>query len=195
MLIVSDVHGKFDEYIRIIRKYEANNPNGYSLQLGDMGFNYDALSVLDSDRHKFFSGNHDNMDVYDDCPHALGDFGVWNNIFYIRGAWSLDQACRTPMFDWWPREQLNYKEMEACYDMYTTVKPSIVVTHDCPHFLLDELFHYDNIKNTDTGILLQQLYLQHQPEVWIFGHHHKTTNLLHGTTLFQCLGELATTEV
>ncbi len=190
MLIIGDVHGKLDKYIDLVIDHE-----GPTLQLGDMGFDYEPLRILDQNRHKFFGGNHDNYDKYNGCVHALGDFGIWHNVFYARGAWSMDWQCRTEGLDLWTtKEQLNYSQSLECLDMYTTIKPNIVITHECPNFIHDELFHYNPLFGTSTALLFDHMYLEHQPEVWIFGHHHRTTNLLHGTTLFQCLGELATTE-
>lgn len=190
MLVIGDVHGKLDLYIDKVIDHE-----GPTLQLGDMGFNYDALSVLDPHQHKFFGGNHDNYDKYDDCPHSLGDFGIWNNVFYMRGAWSIDQAYRTEGESWWRREELNYTESLECLSVYATVKPNVVITHECPQFLGDDLFHYQPNISTHTGLLLQQMYDEHQPERWLFGHHHKDASIYRGPTLFQCLGELTTTEV
>lgn len=192
MLIIGDVHGMLDRYIDLVIDYE-----GPTLQLGDMGFDYEPLRILDPDQHKFFGGNHDNYDEYDDCPHALGNFGRgWNDIFYARGAWSMDWYDRVEGFDLWAqKEQLNYTESLECLEMYTTVKPKIVITHDCPSFLHTDLFHYNPLFRTNTSSLFDQMYLKHQPEVWIFGHHHKTINLYQGKTLFQCLGELTTIEI
>ena len=52
--IVGDVHGKFDGYINLIKDCE------YSLQVGDMGFNYEQLSALNPSKHQFMGGNQDN---------------------------------------------------------------------------------------------------------------------------------------
>lgn len=193
MLVIGDVHGMIDRYIDLVIDHE-----GPTLQLGDMGFDYEQLRILDPHQHKFFGGNHDNYDKYYSCPHALGNFGVWHadkDIFYVRGAWSIDQTYRTEGRSWWRREELNYTESTECMLMYATIKPNIVITHECPQFLGTDLFHYEPNIDTHTGLLLQQMYLEHQPEIWIFGHHHKDTNILHGKTLFQCLGELTTIEV
>lgn len=98
--ILGDVHGKYDKYLPLTKK--AN----YSLQVGDMGFDYRYLTrTLDSDCHKIIGGNHDSYNrtncscqgdkpepffpedacnacegrgyVYDQSKHFLGDYGVW----------------------------------------------------------------------------------------------------------------------
>lgn len=59
-MIVGDVHGHYEEYLETIRL--AN----YSLQLGDLGFDYTPLvrsKRWHPDRHKFLPGNHDNYSI------------------------------------------------------------------------------------------------------------------------------------
>jgi hypothetical protein len=41
-----------------------------------------------------------------------------------------------------------------------------------------------------TADWLDKFYEAHQPQQWIFGHWHFTTQLQTETTLFQCIGEL-----
>jgi hypothetical protein len=59
-MIVGDVHGHYQEYLETIQL--AN----YSLQLGDLGFNYEPLvksGKWDPNTHKFLPGNHDNYSI------------------------------------------------------------------------------------------------------------------------------------
>jgi hypothetical protein len=57
--IIGDVHGKYDRYAHKASEAE------YSLQVGDMGFDYRYITrVLDSDKHKVIGGNHDNYTKY-----------------------------------------------------------------------------------------------------------------------------------
>ena len=181
MIIIGDVHSKQEKYINAVREHEK------SLCVGDVGFNYDSLSVLDSDCHKIVAGNHDNYENL--SPHFLGDFGVWNNIFYVRGAWSIDKAHRTEYVDWFPQEQLTYMQFQQATELCLTVQPEIIVTHEAPapikYLICGEA-------NDLTSIGLGYLFEQYQPKGWIFGHHHISwRHSLYGTD-FQCLSELET---
>jgi len=52
--LVGDIHGRYETYFKLIESIP------YSLQLGDMGFNYAPLvESVDPERHKFVPGNHD----------------------------------------------------------------------------------------------------------------------------------------
>ena len=68
--IIGDVHQYYDSYFSLAEECE------YSLQVGDMGFNYEPLKQLDSNNHKFIGGNHDNYDTYNSCSHVIeSDYG------------------------------------------------------------------------------------------------------------------------
>lgn len=54
LVIIGDVHGRMDEYMHATRRAE------WSLQLGDLGFEYDCLANVDPHRHRVVAGNHDN---------------------------------------------------------------------------------------------------------------------------------------
>lgn len=70
LMIVGDVHGHYQEYLETIQL--AN----YSLQLGDLGFNYTPLIISGEwspTHHKLLPGNHDNYSirqVHSIDPHA-----------------------------------------------------------------------------------------------------------------------------
>ena len=71
LMIVGDIHGHYTEYLEAIRL--AN----YSLQLGDLGFNYAPLvnnQKWSPAKHKFLPGNHDNYsktEVYGIDPQTI----------------------------------------------------------------------------------------------------------------------------
>lgn len=79
--ICGDVHGKLGDYISQVENYCK-----HSLQLGDMGFFYHELERLDSSRHKFLPGNHDNYSteivekVEDDDPRLIENGGELTKI-------------------------------------------------------------------------------------------------------------------
>ena len=199
--VISDVHGKFDEYLELTKQYE------YTVQLGDMGFDYSSLKGL-SDNHKFFGGNHDNYDKYYECKYALGDYGyeILNdiNFFYIRGAFSIDKKYRVDKVSWFKEEQLNYKQRLKAFDKYNEIKPELMVTHSCPKSIANIIGEDDILIrfgfnprtfNTQTQDLLQMCFDFHKPKIWVFGHFHKDFMLKFHGTLFICKEELGVTSI
>ena len=109
--LIGDVHGYVEQYNELAGKYQ------WSLQLGDFGFaeTYKRITT-DPKFHKILGGNHDDYtrrrwdlpffvytNTYINQPaNFLSDFGVWNTIFFVRGANSIDRDERTVGIDWWP---------------------------------------------------------------------------------------------
>jgi len=179
---IGDVHGspkngKWDSYLDLIDDI----PN--SVQIGDLGFAYYFLQdeKIDSDKHKFFGGNHDNYDLIFKSPHSLDDFGMVTlgdvDFYYVRGAFSVDHWWRVPMVNIWPNEELSIGQFETAQRDYENAKPDLMVTHDCPNVVRDKILSdgggigYGKIKTT-TGQGLQNMLDSHRPAVWIFGHWH-----------------------
>lgn len=181
MLIIGDVHGKFDNYLELTKLAES------SIQIGDMGFNYSPLAEL-SLNHRFIKGNHDNYEISD--PHDLGDFGIHEGIFYIRGAASIDRMRRIEGKDWFADEQLSYARLQEVINLFESTKPKIVISHDCPQSMASLLCGIQD--TTLTRLALQTCFGLHQPELWIFGHHHRHVEDTFWGTKFVCLGELET---
>ena len=164
---------------------------------------------VDDKTHKFFPGNHDNYDTCFEQPGCLGDFGKAHlggvQFFFIRGAFSIDGRMRT---DYemktgfkcrWNNEQLMGEEIEKAYDEYKRVCPDIMITHSCPTAVGRNIgspktlqyFGYDSKTfNTNTQTLLEKCHKFHQPKLWIFGHFHRSVNIIMRETRFICLAEL-----
>jgi predicted phosphodiesterase len=194
--IIGDVHGQYHRYLPLTDQHE------YTLQLGDMGFDYEALEELDPKKHVFFGGNHDNYDKIEGCPNSLGDFGSANlggmEFFFVRGEWSIDWEHRRTGVDWWDREELPYRTLERAIKMYQVRKPEIMVTHGCPASvtpLVTEGNGWGEVRPSLTSRALEEMLQLHQPRLWVFGHHHRRFWQQIGRCLFICLDELQTLEV
>lgn len=195
--IIGDVHGRLGDYCNLANKAE------YSIQLGDLGFDYSGIMELNSNKHKVIAGNHDNYlqengRFVNQTAHFLGDYGVYNvpdfgDIFFIRGGRSIDRG-RSNIFieNWWQEEELNYKQGLEALHMYSTIKPSFVISHECPSFLIDQFssmhtFRGQLLLASNTAKLLDQMFDTHQPKHWLFGHHHKDFKINFKSTNFKCV--------
>lgn len=202
MILVGDIHGKFNILQNIIEKNK-----GMIIQLGDLGIGFperkinpvffidqNAPYTLDSQsyfeysktRFRFIAGNHDNPEVCKKHKNYLGDYGIFKDLFYVSGAWSIDQQYRKEGMDWWKDEELSIKQLEDMLDLYEKTKPEIVITHDCPFRILKLL--YSQVISTRTGQALDAMLDIHIPNFWYFAHHHKsfTYNYMNKCTI-QCL--------
>ena len=205
--IIGDVHGLYDSYIPTAQEAD------YSIQIGDMGFNYKPLEVLNENKHKFIAGNHDNMEMYPlDC-HAVSngdDFGISSvggfKFFYVRGGFSIDwrmrqdHYLRTGYKSYWDNEELSVDRMYACLQYYKSFKPDFVITHECPRSISKYVGDNEILKrfgynpesfSTRTSELLEAMFQAHQPKTWVFGHYHKDWNGVVNGTNFICLDELS----
>lgn len=194
--VIGDVHGKTEAHFNLI----VDNNIDYSLQLGDFGFHYNHWDIL-NDNHKFFSGNHDNMDLYYDCPHVIEsssgskDFGPATlggvDFFFVRGGYSIDWEGRTQGKDWWDREELSKKEMQECLALYKEVKPDIVISHEAPTFInrlignpkILAYFGLPPYWTSRTAGLLHSMFNFHVPKMWLHGHMH----IRHHTEVEGCM--------
>lgn len=164
--------------------------DGYVVQLGDLGFNYKALNKLDANKVKVCLGNHECYDTAFNYPHMLGDFGLTQlgpfQFFFVRGGFSID--CRARIMDeyltgnksWWKQEELNHSEGLHCLQVYESIKPSVVMSHDCPASISTMIGNPDIMKAfgwqpdliTSTQELLEQMLDIHRPKLWVHGHYH-----------------------
>ena len=204
--IVGDIHGLFNDY----KMYSIDKFEGPHIQIGDFGVgfgqsdywheNVDAYMTASSGR--FIRGNHDNPAVCKTLKSWIPDGRVENDVMFIGGAWSIDNPDappgwykRTKDYDWWADEECSDNQFAHFLDVYKAAKPRVMITHDCPHNIADDMFWKSGLLkgpryNTRTGDFLQKLLDIHQPESWVFGHWHHSMQYKYGNTLFQCIGIL-----
>ena len=204
---IGDVHGlKYELDILL-----SNIPEDVNsvVQVGDMGVGFgkgdywheslnDSLSAV---KARFIRGNHDDPGTCRKMSAWIPDGLVENDTMFVGGAWSIDHKWRTIGFDMWEDEELSPEEFNQIISVYNLVRPSVMITHDCPLSVSKELF-IDNGKSfskqqyrTRTGQALEAMFKIHQPKLWIFGHWHSDADKVINGTRFICLDELSYCDV
>jgi predicted phosphodiesterase len=172
---IGDIHGNFEEYKRILNKIRKEDPKTITIQVGDIELDDPKQLDFLGPKDFFIQGNHDNYKACQKHPNFLGDFGFKHGVFYVSGASSHG----------WGRE-LSNKQLNDMIDLYEETKPEIVVTHDCPQIIREELFYKrDETRTTDA---FQEMWNIHAPNVWAFGHHHYDQQEVVDGTDFLCVG-------
>jgi hypothetical protein len=202
--IIGDVHGKTETYQKLIRRLPPDQP---SIQVGDMGIGFKGVG-LDKmpPHHGWFRGNHDDPAKCQKTTNYLGDWGYLPqyDIFYVAGAYSIDNAFRIEGVSWWSDEELSYAQFSEAIDEYARIKPRFVLSHEAPEkisaaLLYDLMSPYFTAKaacqSSRTCSALQYMFELHQPKEWVFGHYHVNKQLESNGTLFTCVAELSTYEL
>lgn len=194
--IIGDIHGQFYDYQVAAMGAER------SIQVGDFGIGFhgdywhDKVDYWfkENPQHRFIRGNHDDPDRCKTISGYIDDGLVEDGVMYVGGAWSIDHAWRTPGINWWENEELSYEELEKMIDIYSQVKPRVMITHDCPARVSYQLFILTgramgtDFIPTRTSSAFQAMFEIHEPELWLFGHWHDTKTKDIGNTTFMCLG-------
>lgn len=206
MLIISDVHGKFESYLRMVK-----NTDDETFQLGDMGLGFGTpLPELDP-RHQFIRGNHDSPLACEAHPNYAGDYGYSGDMFFLGGAFSIDGEMHQRMMKsgsrriWWPDEELDQDSLDAAISLYKQFEPNLVITHDCPtsitELMLGPMLISPEVRRKQfgdarpnfgsrTGDALQKMFEYNPPSLWVFGHYHMKWDQVVNGTRFVCLPEL-----
>lgn len=196
---IGDVHGKYRPYRELIRGVPR------SIQVGDMGVGflkwphgtpslnppYDAMREGD---HRFIRGNHDNPGACKRHTQYIPDGTVENDMMFIGGAVSIDKAYRIEGYSYWSDEELSLAELNQMVDIYATVRPRIMVTHECPEEVSKVLCERAGWAKFEIGSrtrqAFQSMFETHKPELWIHGHWHLSMDHVVDGTRFICLAEL-----
>ena len=199
---IGDVHGKWARYKKLIKPVER------SLQVGDFGVGfrdmhgywlsnppYDAMA---KGEHLFIRGNHDNPSVCRRHQFWIrdGSTAFDGRVFCVGGAESYDKLQRTEGLDWWPDEELTYRELNIILDLYEQEKPDVVVSHDASFTAL-ALAHNRGLCHTPgegcgrtTRNAFEAMLEIHRPKIWLNGHWHLPWDIEFKGTRFIGLPEL-----
>ncbi len=205
MLLVGDIHGKLYQLKNILHSTDEE-----VFVLGDIGIGFKGVGSRPFFRNnmKFIRGNHDKPSDCREHPQYLGDYGYIpeKKMFFISGAISVDIYRRTEGVDWWPDEQLSYSDLMNAIELYKETKPEIVISHDCPWEITEELCDtvvrknpylskYGTPRKYSTNIAFDTMLEFHRPKRWFFGHWHISYEKESNSTLFKCLNELETIQI
>jgi hypothetical protein len=200
---IGDVHGHIDDYLNLIKD------DDYSVQLGDMGFDYSKLHHIDPAHHRFVPGNHENypvIKVWMREPRPFPVHGLFQlggvTMYAFRGGFTIDRYNRIEGVNWFPDEEISQWDLRMVIDDIVNLKPKIIVSHVCPANVCQQLIKNemgDIAKYAPTYIpsrteqAMQSAFdlLPIKPAYWIFGHHHVWfTEIIEGTR-FICVPELS----
>jgi len=190
MYFIGDCHGKFGDLKRICDSLAPRK----CIQLGDMGFGFGLDDEFRAcENLLFLRGNHDNPEVCRRYPNYLGDYGYLDDedLFFVGGAYSIDQAYRVEGQTWWKDEELSYADWREVIALYMDKRPGVVATHDCPHDAYPLLVGtHRAVQKNRTSSALSQMFQLYMPKLWVFAHHHKFKTFTIDRTAFVALGEL-----
>jgi Icc-related predicted phosphoesterase len=179
---VGDIHGDHST----LRSWVNQTKSDLVIQVGDfgimpkIGYNLN-LQLGYSTPTIFIEGNHDDVDYIEkmSLPEGItyqrrGSTKQIEDITFafLGGGYSIDKIWRTEGVDWFPRECPSRREVEAFVEAGKNA--DVVVTHECPNRIAQEMFQVDQFLGS-TGVDLDNI-LEHVPEfspkLWVFGHWH-----------------------
>lgn len=184
--LIGDIHGDMHAYMRLIDGAER------SVQVGDYGMGFvDNVITSRYSPHRFIRGNHDSPDVCWHEPNWIPDGTIEDNIMYVGGASSIDRAFRVPGISWWHDEQLSSEQLDMLIEVYATVQPEIMITHECPDFVATEMCNYRGWRKFEdfsrTREAFDRMIGLHKPKLWVYGHWHMDFEMFLCGTKFVCL--------
>lgn len=209
--IISDLHGKYDLLFPLLDSDQVD----YFIQLGDFGFDLSPLNTISYENFKIIYGNHCAHDIRKNYPHFLPDYGYHTlgnfNFFNVCGAFSIDWKMRQKYYfsgkwpqTWFPEEELSVSQLEKAVELYSSIKPQVVLTHEAPRSIANIIgspdilkdFGYDpRIFTTRTSEALECMLEIHKPKLWHFAHYHRDFDIIINGTRFICKRELGFTDL
>lgn len=194
--LIGDVHGDANA----LRSLRDRHPN--AIQIGDLGYGFAPNTTQGKASSKklnsvlteyggmrFFRGNHDHpMRCRRHSKHLASGWHE-EGFFVIGGGLSIDWKRRTEGVSWWREEEHSAAELRDLVDTFITKKPRLVLSHEGPPIATDRMFKPRWKFESATARALQAMWDGWQPDMWVFGHWHRTRQIREGKTMFMCLGE------
>lgn len=209
VLVVGDVHGRFDKLNQIINKKKPD----MVLTTGDIAYywpNINNIGKIKPGNTKVYliPGNHSDWDAFEEyvgrnkefpieveknifqCP--IGSSIEINNkkIVFIGGADSIDKKWRILGISWWAQEILNQYDLD--YILQNNKSADIILSHTCPkEFDVESVLRGMDgryMKCTDPSrYVLSKVLEELKPNKWFFGHWHLHTKGTYKNTEWMCL--------
>ena len=114
------------------------------------------------------------------------------NVMFMGGGDSIDKAMRMVGYDWFPEEQISQGNLYEA--LQVNKKIDIVISHQAPSTFPVEQHKYYMTHGQQGGKIddpsrdaLNELYLEHKPALWYFGHWHIYTGGRIEDTKWTCL--------
>lgn len=207
-VVMGDIHGRFEwaeyGYMRIADNHDID----LLIQVGDFGFwplRGEPWTLELNHPAVFVDGNHENHEVLQ--SEEFGELSeewrecleIWdyksrgsieNGILYIGGAASIDRKQRTPGRDWFPEENIQYRDKLQTMENIREYDGNIhmVISHECPAgFDVSGSAHRRERKDDSNRRFLQEVLKETEPERWFFGHYHESMEGTYGETSWRCL--------
>ena len=191
---IGDIHGNTQLVTKIGNRYRDDNV----IQIGDFGIGFtndpEHLPKLPANC-RFIRGNHDDPSLCKKHPQWVKDGHTeitpnGTKMMFVGGAWSIDWRLRTPGVSWWEDEQLSYSELNDMVDQYLSFKPDVMITHDAPQSVAQQMFltgTHKPLYPSRTSMAFDSMFESHKPMHWLFGHWHlsMTADIL--GTQFRCI--------
>jgi Calcineurin-like phosphoesterase len=201
---IGDVHGKYGRYKKLIADVEN------SIQVGDMGVGFRRVGgfrdgelysnpphyAMARANHRFIRGNHDNPGECAKHSQWIDDGKIEGDTMFIGGAVSIDRALRQEGYNWWSDEELSAERLNELVDRFVQIRPRVMVTHDCPEEVAVEMERLtcrgklDPRFSSRSRQAFQSMWSAYSPDLWIFGHWHRSFDQVLRGTRFICLAEL-----
>ena len=203
--LLGDIHGYWGVIAQHIMHYLEKNI-AY-IQVGDFGIGFNSVEkegerlkelnkILDEYECDLYviRGNHDNPAKCKVHPNWIRD-GHYDDslrMMFLGGGYSVDRHLRVEGRDWWPDEEMRLSEYYELLIKYEEEKPRVMVTHDCPEIeeLMLPLIGANSLITTRTGQVFRSMWHAHQPDIWVFGHYHKSLDMFIGNTRFICVDQM-----
>lgn len=208
ILIIGDVHGRFDRLYRLTKSVKSD----IILQCGDFGFwpghvNFDSLYRIDRPLY-WCDGNHEDH-------WALGDLVVPNDILpstchfvkrgsvltfagkdflFMGGARSIDQHVRRHGIDWFPEEMITESDMWKLPEPNKDRPIFAVISHTCPRTWKHKIPNLISNFHDQCEFALENILVEYAPEYWFHGHFHQTVTGVHLNTKWSCLADIESSD-
>lgn len=192
-LFIGDIHGEWGKLKRLLSVFDAQRSEPYNIvQVGDFGIYNDSNGRCSFDYKRdisFVEGNHEDyvllrgQSSFGNAHHIKrGHYD--NGTLYIGGGFSCDHMSRTVGVDWFPQEELSYREFNHIMSIDTAVHT--IVAHDTIYSQYSQLIDGVIYPNQHAQ-MLEAIFDKFRPSRWIHGHHHKRLDYTYNGCQFHSL--------